>query len=210
MDIEVLKKLFESDDPAARQQFRDLLVARRPEAWEVVVTRFTPMVCAIARRCGFRDAHDVQQASQETFAELVKDCAQYDPQRPFRPWIARVASNTVRGLQRWEHAQRRLPEGPLISLSDPVGTQDDETTLLDLIRNVVARDPEQVTMFRDLLKRVEHCIPKLPPIEKTVFLLFYRSQLSYAEMSAVLRLPEGTVKARLYDARARLKDCVEY
>lgn len=210
MDVEVLKKLLESDDPAARQQCRDLLVARRPEAWEVLVTRFTRMVFAIARRY-FRDDQDAKQASQETFAELVKDCAQYDPQRPFRPWIARVAYNTVFDLLRDMQAQKRLPERPLISLSDPAGNRDDETLLeIDRIINAAARDPEQVTMLRELLERVEQCLPRLPAKEKSVFLLVYRYQLSYVEVSAVLRLPEGTVRSSLHQARALLKDCVEY
>jgi len=49
-------------------------------------------------------------------------------------------------------------------------------------------------------------IEQLPPVYKTLIVLFHQEELSYADMAQVTGLPEGTVKNYLFRARKTLKE----
>lgn len=52
-------------------------------------------------------------------------------------------------------------------------------------------------------------IAALPDIEGQVICLFYLAQLDLNEVAAVLEIPTGTVKSRLFRARERLKQALQ-
>lgn len=49
-------------------------------------------------------------------------------------------------------------------------------------------------------------IGKLPPVYRTLIVLYHQEDLSYADIAHVTGLPEGTVKSYLFRARKTLKD----
>ncbi|WP_034243193.1 RNA polymerase sigma factor [Aquimarina atlantica] len=49
-------------------------------------------------------------------------------------------------------------------------------------------------------------IEKLPPLYKTLIMLYHNEELSYSEIKEITGLPEGTVKNYLYRARKKLKE----
>ena len=51
----------------------------------------------------------------------------------------------------------------------------------------------------------DELIQKLPSKYKEVILLFYYKELSYEEISEILKISEGTVRSRLSRARQKLK-----
>ena len=71
----------------------------------------------------------------------------------------------------------------------------------------------QAVAERELSRRVEEIIAELPPDQRTVFILRYYQGLTYAEIAAICRCPEGTTRSRMHYAvkvlRARLRFLVE-
>ena len=57
---------------------------------------------------------------------------------------------------------------------------------------------------RELSETVNGYISMLPPNESAVITLFYLEELSYEEISEILRLPVGTVSTALHRGRQRL------
>ena len=55
---------------------------------------------------------------------------------------------------------------------------------------------------------VKEVIDNLPPSHHTVVMLFYAENLSVEEIADVLDLPAGTIKSRLYYARAQLREAL--
>lgn len=55
------------------------------------------------------------------------------------------------------------------------------------------------------IKKMREAIKKLPDNQKEVLRLFYTEEYSLKEISAVLKISEGTVKSRLFHAREKLK-----
>jgi len=58
---------------------------------------------------------------------------------------------------------------------------------------------------------VKELLDKLEFGKKVVLSLYYFEQLSVPEVSAALKIPKGTVKSRLHNARKELKKlCQQY
>lgn len=61
--------------------------------------------------------------------------------------------------------------------------------------------PEESCIVNEEKRLVQNAVDKLPEKMKVCVLLFYMEELSVTEMANLLKLPEGTVKSRLYKAR---------
>jgi RNA polymerase sigma-70 factor (ECF subfamily) len=61
---------------------------------------------------------------------------------------------------------------------------------------------------KELEEKVQECIGSLEGEYREVIVLRDIHGFSYDEISAMLKLPDGTVKSRLFRARAALKDCL--
>ncbi len=56
---------------------------------------------------------------------------------------------------------------------------------------------------------MQKAVDKLPEKLRVCVLLFYMEELSVAQVAKTLKLPEGTVKSRLYQARKLLEKELE-
>jgi RNA polymerase sigma-70 factor (ECF subfamily) len=62
---------------------------------------------------------------------------------------------------------------------------------------------------RELGARVQAALARLSADQRLVVVLRHFLDLSYAEMSTVLLIPEKTVKSRLHSARERLAETLQ-
>ena len=76
-----------------------------------------------------------------------------------------------------------------------------ETELTDSIETEVLRAEER--------RQVQRAVDALPEKYRVVVLLYYMEELPLAQIASVLRVPEGTVKSRLYQARKLLRQQLE-
>jgi RNA polymerase sigma factor (sigma-70 family) len=107
-----------------------------------------------------------------------------------RPWLFGVATNVVRNhqrsLRRYRAVLARLPRSkPEPDFADEVGERIDTEADVRAIADVVA------------------CLPRQ---EQEVFALCAWQGLSASEVATALRLPEATVRTRLFRARRRIRD----
>lgn len=103
-----------------------------------------------------------------------------------RPWLHRIVVNLGRDL-----AARRTP-----TLASDA----------DLERCALsAPTPERSTERREMNRIVAEAVGTLPFDQRLVVVLFYTQDMDVAEIAAMLGIPPGTVKSRLYYGRARLR-----
>lgn len=69
--------------------------------------------------------------------------------------------------------------------------------------------PEESCLVNEEKRLVQSAVDKLPEKLKVCVLLFYMEELSVAQVAKTLKLPEGTVKSRLYQARKLLEKELE-
>ncbi len=65
--------------------------------------------------------------------------------------------------------------------------------------------PEEIALQGEVQACVRSAVASLPKPEQLVTVLFYGRHYSYAEVSAILKIPLTTVKKCLYSARQKLK-----
>jgi len=168
------------------------------DAFDELVDRFTrPLLNFIARMVS--DYTLAEDLLQETFIRLWVKKDSYREIAKFSTWLYTVAGNLAKSELRRRRFRRMLP---LSSGSSKFG--DDEERTFDLPDP--AADSERDYERRNILRRVEEEISKLPVVFKEIIILRDIQELSYDEISTILRIPLGTVKSRVNRARQRLQE----
>lgn len=83
---------------------------------------------------------------------------------------------------------------------------DDEQNLQEPASESMA---EELVEKKEMQAKVRNSIQALPLKQRTVIYLFYFADLPIKDISALLRIPAGTVKSRLNKAKSTLKNELE-
>lgn len=151
---------------------------------------------ALASLCGpdvyrlalhiFHKEDEARDAAADIFARFYATPKKI-PLENFRAWLMRVTYNHC-----LDHLRRRK-------------------TLARLLPKVYERqarkeqNPEEAAVEADEQAEVRRAVAGLPEQERVIVFLRYYQQLSYAEISSVLSVPEATVGTRLHRAREKLR-----
>lgn len=180
---------------------RDLIkaVARGEEAaLDQLMKAHMPSVHAVARRLLGDDAA-ADDAAQETFLAVWRSAKTFRGDAPGRAWILRIALNKARSAGRWRSVRRWL------SLDhSPLGEPDAPALSEALPDPSPEADPSAVHERGDRAERLRAAVENLPPRQKEMVLLRLEG-LELTEIAAAMGAAEGTVKATLHQARARLE-----
>lgn len=113
-------------------------------AYDLLLRDCLPLLRAVARR-RLRDAHEAEDAVQDTLLTIHRMLAAYDPARPLRPWIVAIAERRCidRLRRRGRGAGRETPiEDHAETLAAPA-TKTGETRVAGRqLRDAVAELPE--------------------------------------------------------------------
>src|SRR4051794_34873254 len=85
-----------ANDPTSTSLLRRA-VAREPDAWERIVTIYSPLVRHWCRQAGIPD-HDIQDVAQDVFAAVSASLATFRADRPgttFRAWMRGIARHKL-------------------------------------------------------------------------------------------------------------------
>lgn len=139
---------------------------------------------------------DARDLTQETFVRAVRALDRFDISRPFRNWIFRIAANLA-----IDHLRRAR----LRTVSIDIEPDDESGRRPPLLVDQSPRPDEEREQAR-LAERLGRLVDHLSPEYRTVIHLRHHEQLAYEEIAAILRVPLGTVKARLHRAHRRLRE----
>ena len=169
------------------------------EAFAVLVRRHQKRMINIAYRM-IGDYGEACDVVQDAFLSAFRAREKFRGDARFSTWLCGIVLNRAR-----DHlAQRTIRlHREEVSLDDPVNPGDGHSLhgLCSQAESVIERMERQE---RDA--KVQECIGRLEDEQREVIVLRDIQELSYEEIGAVLKLPEGTVKSRLFRARNSLKD----
>jgi RNA polymerase sigma-70 factor (ECF subfamily) len=142
------------------------------------------------------NAADAEDAVQDAVLSAYTHLHQFRGQAQISTWLTAIVSNSAR-MQ-----LRRRPRYLHLSLDEPIGDEG-EYTMADQLADR-APNPEDECRSSELTSRLRELLPQLsPPLRKT-FQLRELDGLTTSEAAQTLGVAEGTVKAQLARARAKL------
>src|SRR4029077_13704040 len=144
-----------------------------------------------------RTAADAEDAVQDAMLSAYKHLSQFRRQARISTWLTAIVINSARMQLR-----RRLPQ-PHISLDEQF-TEQVRSSLCERLSDGEP-NPEEVCGRAELAEHVLQFSRQLSPTLRRAFKLRHLDGLSIRETADVLGVPEGTVKAQLARARAKLR-----
>jgi RNA polymerase sigma-70 factor (ECF subfamily) len=167
-------------------------LARDERAYRELVRTYQGSVTNLAWRIT-GNADDAAEVAQETFIRVLRSLQTYDPERPFRSWLFKIASNLALDLIR---RRKRRPIG-LENLADEDGPA------IEAVDTGPAPDEGMRKEWAGA--RFAALVAAMPEHYRAILHLRYREEFSYEEIAATLGMPLGTVKVRLHRAHEALR-----
>jgi RNA polymerase sigma-70 factor (ECF subfamily) len=165
------------------------------EAFELLVERYKHKAYRIAFHFT-RQREEAKDISQEAFLRAYTHLNSFDGRSSFYTWFYRIVVNLC-----LDH--RRKKRFSWLSLDQGGKNAAPEVGSIGLTDS--APSPEQQVAADELSRRASVALDKLPPKQRTVFILRNHQGLSIREIAEVVRSSEGTVKVHLHRAVAALR-----
>jgi len=155
-----------------------------------LVGRYQEKIYWIAHR--FVNDHDqADDIVQEVFVKVYSALKKFRGESSVYTWLYRIAVNVALNTLRKQRAR------DFIRIDEFFETAEKENEQPDAIYE---KDEQQ--------KLIEEAITKLPEKQKAVFILRYHEELSYEEISVILKTSVGGLKANYFHAIKKIGEYV--
>ena len=161
------------------------------QAMEMLVERYLDSLLGYLYRLLYGDRLLAEDLAQETFLLAFGKIEQYTFPRPFKPWLYAIATNLARNHYAAADTQRVVA----------YGEEDYQQGEHGLSREGLLSTLEEI----EDLERAVSALNRLPEGQREAIILRYFEDMSLAQISAMLGIPEGTVKSRLSIGLNRLR-----
>jgi RNA polymerase sigma-70 factor (ECF subfamily) len=184
-------------------KFVERLKARDERAFNELVRLLERRVYSLVfRMLGRRD--EAEDVTQEVFVQVFKAIDQFRGDSKLSTWVYRIAVNLCKNRSKYLSRRHAGEQDELESMAERVPLHEAKgVTTSDVGR------PDELVAGHEVERVVQKCIAKLDPDFREVLVLRDVEDLSYEEIAQITGLPDGTVKSRIFRARAQLKACVE-
>ena len=169
------------------------------EAFSVLVRRHQKKMFNIAYRM-IGDYDEACDVVQEAFLSAYRAIGKFRGDARFSTWLCSIVLNHSRSHMTLRAARSRR-EGA--AFDDPVKSEDGG--FLNEPRSQEESIDERLEK-REREAKVQECIGTLDGEQREVLVLRDIQGFSYEEIGVMLKLPQGTVRSRLFRARNALKD----
>ncbi len=183
----------------AKEEYRaDLALARRAfseeEAFRQLLEKHERLIYNVAYRSTGNEA-DAADITQETFLKAWRSLPSFRGDCSLSTWLCKIALSVACDSARKRGRQKTL------SL-----TVDDGEDTFDLPVTDPSALPEEKAVRQMEIEALRAAVAALPEEQRILVTLRDLSEMSYGEIAETLGLELGTVKSRLFRARAALKE----
>lgn len=146
---------------------------------------------------------DAEEVAQETLLRVVEHLKEFEGRSDLSTWVTRIAMN--QSLTRLR--QRKLRK--TASLDAESGGSEDGPTLGQSLSDERELTGDSNVELAEDLTLLQEGIKALDEEFRGVIVLRDLQEMDYAQIAQVLNVPVGTVKSRLFRARAALRAWME-
>ncbi|MEK4630058.1 MAG: RNA polymerase sigma factor [Solibacillus sp.] len=143
-----------------------------------------------------RNQGEAEDLMQEVWVKVVRYEANVAEVDHVKAWLTTITMNTFRDRYRKNVRRSKYMMNQPEQLDVPI---------LDLVPNNDI-SPEEMIEKTEITKIVQEKMSQLEGIYQKTLWYFYVDQFSLAEISELMKVSIGTVKSRLFRAKARLKE----
>ena len=157
-------------------------------AFTELMRRYQQRIYWAARRIvgTHEDADDI---AQETFVKAYTALGDFRGDSSFYTWLYRIAINLSLNAIRKRQLVNYLRE------NDTIGRFFPST-----------EDPSRQVEFKETQSRLQEAIARLPEKQRAVFVMRYYDEMSYEEISEVMKTSVGGLKANYFHALRKVRE----
>lgn len=147
---------------------------------------------------------DTDDLYQETFLKAVERCQKIDSKNNPKGFLISISIGVWKNNRRKYARRNRI--APLEELDENVFNG---SISVNEYYSKTQFSPEDAAISKELKDAIQSAANSLDIKLKIPFYMYYTAEMSNDDIAAVLKIPKGTVKSRLYKARQELKKILE-
>lgn len=159
-------------------------------AFKNLEQKYKNIITALIRRM-VKNEDDIQDLVQESFIKAFNALSSFQFGYSFSAWLYRIASNTCIDFLR----KKRFPT---ISINQPINNKESDY-FFEIEDNTFKPDLDVLSEERK--NALNDAIDQLPENYRKIIKLRHEEEMDYKDISEMLNIPLGTVKAHLFRAR---------
>lgn len=161
------------------------------DAFEELVRRNEKLVYSTALKIS-GNPEDALDISQETFINAFRGLKNFRGDCAFSVWLSRLCYNAA-----MDYLKKR---------SDTVLFDSDDGAELYIADE--SPSPEEIAERNDTRRAVRRAVLSLPDDRREIIIMRDFAGMAYSDIADALRISEGTVRSRIYRARAALREII--
>ena len=162
-------------------------------AFDVLVIKYQPKIIKLVMRY-VRDPSEALDVSQEAFIKAYRAAPSFRGDSAFYTWLYRIAINTAKN---YLVAAARRP-----TYYDLNAESAEQFEAFAKLRDIDT--PEHLTLSEEIRQTVNQAIADLPDDLRTAIILRELEGMSYEAIAQTMECPVGTVRSRIFRARASI------
>lgn len=179
-------------------------LARRDErAFNELVRTYERRVFGVVLRMLGNPA-EAEDLSQEVFYQVFKAIGTFRGESKLSTWIYRIAVNLCKNRAKYLKVRHTSDQTELEEQAERVPLGEARHANVGQVDR-----PDEMMEGRQVEQIVRESILQIEPAFRECLVLRDVEELSYDEIGEITGLPAGTVKSRIFRARAQLKELVE-
>ncbi len=161
------------------------------QAFTELMHRYQQRVYWTARRIVGRH-EDADDVAQETFIKAYLALGDFRGDSSFFTWLYRIALNLSLNAVRKQQTLKYLRQSDIINRILPAQA-----------------NPDQELEAKETESRLRQAIASLPEKQKAVFVMRYHDEMSYQDISQVLKTSVGGLKANYFHALRKIQEFIK-
>lgn len=162
----------------------------KTDALGALAERYESSLLGVARGLLGAGREDLaRDAVQDCWMRVIRHAGRFRGDSAVHTWIYRILVNRC--------LEKRDAEGRAAKNAASAGSN---------ASNQDSHDPSSLALSEDLGQQVARAVETLPESMRVVLILCYHRGLTHQQSAEVLNIPLGTLKTRLYNALARLRE----
>jgi RNA polymerase sigma-70 factor (ECF subfamily) len=161
------------------------------ECFGVLMERYAEKLTRYGKKF-LSNTDNIEDIVQDVFIKTYQNIQDFDTSLKFSSWIYRIAHNAfVNGLKKQQKSAILMPDFDLDIF----------------ISHHTYVDPKiEEREYKQLKEMIDKGLDKLKPKYREIIILHYLEDMSYKDISDILRIPIGTVGVRVKRGREHLKE----